>query len=249
MTHLLEFATLIRETGDETPINPLVVFHERENDPDTIREKQQQVKGVINKLDNKAEFHTATRIDNNITNGIVRAAEEIAATSVILGWHTRTTPFNILFGDVLNNLLEKTDRMLIVLKTPSTIRNIKRVLLFVTGDAHLEQGFNQWLEIMVFLAKNLQLKIRINSSSKTTIEAMEHYYDEKNLTKYFEFKELSIQKPKASFLKNNSTDLLVFLHARRSTASYSRHFEHFMNNCMGRFKNNNLVIVYPEQSS
>lgn len=249
MAHLLEFAILIREEGDDTPIHPLVVFQERENNPKTIREKQQQVKRIISNLDSKVEFHTATRIENNITNGIVRAADEITATSIIMGWHTRSTPFSILFGDMLNNLLEKTSRMVIVLKTPSTIRDIRKVLLFATSDAHLEQGFNQWLDMISFLAKNLQLKIKISSSSKLTIDAMQSHYEEINLNKYFEYKEMAIQKPKASFLKNSSADLLIFVHARRATVSYSRHFEHFMNNCMGRFKTNNLVIIYPEQAT
>jgi Kef-type K+ transport system membrane component KefB/nucleotide-binding universal stress UspA family protein len=249
MAQLLEFASLIRDTGDDTPVYPLLVFPERENDQKKIREKQQEVKKVIDILDSEVEFHTGTRIDNNITNGIVRAADEMTATSIIMGWHTRTTPFSILFGDVLNNLLEKTHRMVIVLKTPSTIRDVRKVLLFVTADAHLEKGFSQWLDATALLAKRLQIKFRISSSSISTIQAAQSYLDEKKLTKYFDYKEMAVQKPKGLSLKTQSADMMAFVHARRGSVSYSRHFEHFMNNCMGRFKGNNIIIIYPEQAS
>jgi hypothetical protein len=139
--------------------------------------------------------------------------------------------------------------MTIVLKTPSTIRDIRKVLLFVTADAHLEQGFSHWLDVMALLAKSMQLKTRISCSSRQTINAIQNHYEKNKITKYFEYKEMAVQKPKASFLKTPATDLLVFVHARKATPSYSRNFEHFMNNCMGRFKTNNIIIIYPEQSS
>lgn len=249
MAQLFEFASLIREEGDDTPVYPLIVFQERDNDMGKIQEKQQQVKKIVESMDSNVEFHIGTRIDNNITSGIVRAADEMTATSIIMGWHTHTTPFSILFGDVLNNLLEKTRRMVIVLKTPSTIRDIRKALLFVTADAHLEQGFSKWLDVISLLAKSMQMKIRISSSSRITIDAIQSHYEKNRLTKYFEYKEMAIQKPKALSLKNPAAELFVFVHARRASASYNRHFEHFMNNCMGRFKTNNIIIIYPEQSS
>ena len=249
MSHLLEFAVLIRDKGDEDPVYPLLVFSERDNDRKIIQEKQKQVKDIIENLDSNVKFQTGTRIDNNITDGIVRAADEMTATSIIIGWHTHTTPFSKLFGDILDYLLLKTNRMVLVLKTPSTIRDIKKVLLFVTADAHFEQGFNQWMDVMAVLAQNLQLRISISSSSRQTLEAIKNHHEDNKLTKYFEYKEMTVQKPKTLFRKTPAVDLLVFVHARRASASYNRHFEHLMNNCMGRFKNKNIIIIYPEQVS
>jgi len=249
MAHLLEFAALIREKGDDDPVYPLLVFQERDNDRNIIRQKQKQVKDIIESLDSSVKFQTGTRIDNNITDGIVRAADEMTATSIIMGWHTHTTPFNKLFGDILDYLLLKTNRMVTVLKTPSTIRDIKKVLLFVTADAHFEHGFNQWMDVMAILAKNLQIKIRISSGSQQTMEAIKEYYEDNKLTKYFEYKEMTVQKPKTMFRKTPAVDLLVFVHARRASASYNRQFEHLMSNCMARFKTKNIIIIYPEQVS
>lgn len=249
MANLFEFAGLIKLEGDDMPVYPLTIFSERENDRNKIRKKQAEVQSVIRSLDSETRYEPGSRIDNNITDGIVRAADELTANGIIMGWHTRTTPFNILFGDMLNNLLLKTNRMLLVLKTPSTIRDVRKIHLFVTAEAHYEQGFNQWMDVMEALARRLQLKVRIGSSSRQTLSAIRSYHEDNKLTKYFDYKEIAIQKPKRSSVKDSTTDLLVFVHARRNTLSYNRQFEHFMNNCMGRYKSNNIVIIYPDQSS
>ena len=248
MAHLLEFSLLIKHNDPEVPVYPLTISTDNRNARREIEDSQDRVSRIIRSLHSETRFEVISRIDTNITNGIVRAADEVMATSLVVGWHMRTTPFSILFGDVLNNLLDKTNRMVIVLKTPSTIRDITRIYLFITDGAQYEQGFVQWLDIMEYLAMHLQIKISL-SGGADTINAIRQQYDENSSDKYFEFTKTGGQGPAKGSIRKSTADLLIFVHARRNTISYNRHFEHFMNNHIGRFKTNNVIIIYPEQTS
>ncbi len=248
MENLLDFATLIKEDEDGLPIYPLSVFTNRQKVREQIDEKQKEIVRVIDSMQSDVLFETNTRIDSNVTNGIIRAAEEIVASGIILGWNDKHTPLHILFGNVLNNLLAKTQRMLVVLKTPSTFREIKKITLFCNENAHYEPGFSLWLDSVLNFAKNLQLKITVNCPSEITQEAIRNYLEKNKALKYIEAQNKKV-KPYKQTKDNKSTpsELFIFVSSRRKTVSYSRQFEHSMNNSITRFKRNNIIIIYPEQ--
>jgi len=250
MENLLDFAALIKSDDSVTPIYPLTVFTNRNNEVrQQIDERQKQIEKIIDSLQSEVAFETNTRIDANVTNGIVRAADEIVATGIVMGWNNRSTPLHILFGNVLNKLLEKTGRMLLVLKTPSSFREVKRITLFCSENAQFETGFSLWLDSVINLSKSLQLKFSVNCTSKMTHDAIEAYLVKHNCLKFLESQNSSTnpRKKQRSEIKNSASELLVFVNSRRNTVSYSRQFEHLMNNSINRLKKNNIVIIYPEQ--
>ncbi len=245
MENLLDFAILINDSDSSIPVYPLTVITQGDNVRNKINSSQEKVQKVIDSLQTEVFFETSSRIDNNITNGIVRAAEEVVATTIIIGWNNRTMPLHILFGNILDNLLEKTQRMVLVLKTPSAFRKVSKIFLYCPENTQYEHGFYLWMETLVILAQKLQLKLILRSESEHTLEAIKSFNQKNNLIKYFEFNEN--EKDSNIPIKNSPSDLLIFVHSRKKTISYSRKYEHFMNNSIGIFNNNNIIIIYPEQ--
>ena len=247
MEQLLEFAVLIKDRHESVPIYPLTVFTSQDHIIEKIDENEATIQKVIESLHTDINFETISRIDNNVTNGIVRAAEEIVATALILGWNNHTIPFHILFGSVLDNLLEKTKRMILVLKTPTSFLSLRKISMFCPENAQFENGFSLWLETLTTLAEKLQLKIMINCESELSIEAIKHYIIKNNSSKYFSFHKSRFKKSPDDSIKHTSSELLIFVHSRKNGISHSRTFEHFMNNSINMFKKNNVIIIYPEQ--
>jgi K+-sensing histidine kinase KdpD len=247
MENLLEFAVLIKDNNDTVPVYPLTVFTRHDQVRDKITENKVEIEKVIEKLHTDVTYETLSRIDNNITDGIVRAADEVVATAIIMGWNNRNISFHILFGNVLDNLLEKTQRMLLVLKTPTSFREVKRISLFCPENAQFEKGFSLWLETMKTLAEQLQLKIKINCESELTHDAFKNYVKKSNSLKYFLVHSGDFEKLTDDAVKHTSSELLIFVHSRKKAISYSRTYEHFMNNSINVFKKNNVIIIYPEQ--
>lgn len=247
MEHLLEFAVLIKDNNESIPVYPLTVFTNNNQVRDQIDKNQSAINKVTESIQTEVTFETISRIDNNVTNGIVRAAEEIVATAIILGWNNHTVPFHILFGNVLDNLLEKTERMLLVLKTPTSFREVRNVLMFCPENAQFEHGFSLWLQTLTTLAEKLQLKIKVNCDSEFTNDSIKNYTSKNNSSKYFSFHKKALKSLNDDTIKHSSSELLVFVHARKKSISHSRSFEHFMNNSISMYKKNNVIIVYPEQ--
>ncbi len=247
MENLLEFASLIKREDNNIPVYPLTIFTNRKEVRENINKNQKKVLEVIDSLQSDVSFETSSRIDNNVTNGIVRAAEEVVATSIVMGWNNRSTPFHILFGNVLNNLLEKTERMLLVLKTPSSFRQVRKIHLFCPENTQYEKGFHLWLDTLVYLIKKLQLKAIVYCESRLTLDAVKRYYNRTNTSKYFELQENPVMNQMGNIINHSASELLIFVHSRKKTISYNKNFEHLMNNTISMYNKNNIVIIYPEQ--
>ncbi|NCB07193.1 MAG: cation:proton antiporter, partial [Bacteroidia bacterium] len=247
MENLLEFAMLLKGNNDTVPVYPLTVFTRHDQVRDKITENKAEIEKIINSFQTDVSYETLSRIDNNVTDGIVRAADEVVATAIIMGWNNRNISFHILFGNVLNNLLEKTQRMVLVLKTPTSFREVKRISLFCPENAQFEKGFSLWLEIMKTLAEQLQLKIKINCESELTINSIRKYVDKINASKFFDVQNGDIENLSNGTIKHSASDLLIFVHSRKKAISYSRSFEHLMNNSINIYKKNNVIIIYPEE--
>ncbi len=246
MENLLEFASLIKKEDTTIPIYPLTIFTNRNEIRNKINENQKKIIKIIDSLQSDVSFETSSRIDNNVTNGIVRAAEEIVATAIIMGWNKSKTPFHILFGNVLSNLLDKTERMVLVIKTPSSFRQVQKIHLICPENAQYERGFHLWIDTLVFLIKKLQLKALVDCNSEQTLEAVNHYINRTGKTKYFDLNNNSINQYVNENIRNSPTDLLIFINSRKRTISYNKSYEQVINVNMERFNKNNIVIIYPE---
>lgn len=102
--NLLEFAGLIKNEENNFPVYPLTVFPKYKEVREKISENNEMIKELIKSLHTNFIYKPGTQIDSNITNRILRAAEEIVATTIVMGWNNRTTPYSILFGNVLKKL-------------------------------------------------------------------------------------------------------------------------------------------------
>jgi hypothetical protein len=148
---------------------------------------------------------------------------------------------------VLDNLLEKTERMLLVLKTPTSFREVRNVLLFCPENAQFEHGFSLWLQTLTNLAEKLQLKIKVNCDSELTNDSVKKYAAKNSSLKYFSFHKNAVKNLTDDAINHTPSELLVFVHSRKKAISHSRSFEHFMNSSINMYKKNNVIIVYPEQ--
>ena len=136
---------------------------------------------------------------------------------------------------------------MLVLKTPTSFREVKRISLFCPENAQFEKGFSLWLETMKTLAEQLQLKIKINCESGLTIDSIRKYIEKINASKFFDVQNGNMENLSNGIIKHSVSDLLIFVHSRKKAISHSRSFENLMNNSINIYKKNNVIIIYPEQ--
>lgn len=248
MRNMLEFASLMKEEETLVPIFPLTVIKDKTDARSQIDNNFKTIAKVIETLKTDVPFDIISRIDNSVTNGIARASEELTVTTIIIGWNKVNTPFQILFGGILKNMLQKTGQMLIVLKTPSSMGEVRKIQVYCPENAQYEKGFNLWIDSLLILVQRLQIKVQLNSTSAQTLHAVIRYLGKTKASKYFEMNEQKINQKNRKDIPDTPGELVVFIHSRKNSISYDKGYENHMNRTMERIHKNNIVIIYPEQS-
>jgi hypothetical protein len=248
MANLLEFATTVKESDSISPVYPLSVVTGSTNVQQRIEQNHDMIQQVINQQHSDTPFDIISRIDSTVTNGIVRASHELRTTFLIVGWHGKETTFESLFGGVLNNLLKKTSKMILVVKTPTTeLNELKRINLFVPEYAEFEKGFMQWMDKINLIAKRVKSRITV-FSMPTSLAHIKKTANELGYSNFSEFKQMDSFELNGVIKEKATNELLVLIHFRRKTFSFNRQFDKMVKSISKNNLKNNTIIIYPEQN-
>lgn len=247
MRNLLEFACLIKDEDPAVPIFPLSIATDRERFNSKLEEKHREIETVINTIHSDVHFEITSRLDNNVTGGIGRAAEELDCKLIIIGWNRSHIPIQILLGGILKNLLQKTERMIMVLKTPSNPGEIRRIHLVIPGNAEYEKGFSLWVATLSILVRRLQIKVNVYCKIENTTKAFNDLIRKLKISGYFILPELPGKSDPIEGLPDSRKDMLIFIHTRKEAISFNKMHEQNMNKALDRLQNN-IIIIYPEQA-
>ncbi|MDP4209538.1 MAG: cation:proton antiporter [Bacteroidota bacterium] len=187
-----------------------------------------------------------TRVDINIPSGISRAAKELLATRIVIGWSGRSSTVNYFFGNIIDNLLESTRLMIMVVKINEPIVRLKHIYVMVPVNACKEVGFYGWVNALMSLSKNSGGIIKflapniIMDELKTRMQAYKSFNDN-NYIPYGFYPNISLLP-----IEIEAEDLLVAISARPSMFSFSRR-QIVLPRLMTQLGTKRFMIIYPEQ--
>ncbi|GAL83870.1 sodium/hydrogen exchanger [Sporocytophaga myxococcoides] len=246
----IDMAAMLKESDKSQPIYAVSVVNDDEEARDKLIQNKKMVERAIkHAASSENKLEVVSRIDLNIANGIARAVKELMITEIIIGWHEKNTTTEKLFGTVLENLVYRTDQMIVVTHTHQPLNTIKKIIVMVPPNAELEIGFKRWIHMVKKLSKQINsqviffgvseslqhLKKAVNES-KPGIDA-----DYKGFSDWDDFPFFSGQ------LKGD--DLFIAISARRSTLSHTIFMDSIPKLLQKYFDKNNFMLVYPEQFS
>ena len=247
VTSLIDFAVLMKDPANKNPIYALSVV----NEDDAAGAAMQNGKKILE----QATVHAAaterkveqiSRVDVNITNGIVHSAKEHKITDIIIGWNPKPQVADKLFGGLMENLLHRTEQTVVVTRSIQPLNTIKRLVVVVPPDAILEPGFYAWLRITRLLAKQIDAKM-VFYGSETLKDWLDRLSKLKKTSFDFEHHDSegweSFLKMQKAVVKN---DLVVVISARKGTLSYQSHFERIPAQLSKHFVDNSFCIIFPE---
>jgi hypothetical protein len=245
---LFQVAMLTRQSETETIINPLFII----SDGQDVKDSVMQVKTKMEQLVQHAAatdlaVTPITRVDINIPTGISRTVKELLATKIIMGWSTRHSTANYIFGNIIDNLLENTEQMVMVVRTNKLINLLDRIVVFVPQNADREVGFLGWVNVVIALAKRTNGKL-VFLSNAVTLEILKKQLKEFKISGFSEYVVFEYY-PNISRNPINLTekDIAIAIAARPATISYSRRQLILPKLISLLPENYNFIIVYPEQ--
>ncbi|MBD2579451.1 cation:proton antiporter [Oscillatoria sp. FACHB-1406] len=217
-------AMLVRqEAGELIPLS-VVRAHVHMDEPqlnDALVESQQRLKSSQEIAE---EFGVSVkpmmRIDDDVTNGISRAARECNASLVVMGW-SRTRLRSRLFGTIIDRVFWASHCPVAVVRLLEEPKNIRRVLVPIQN---LSSSSIRVLRFAQLFARTNQatvtlLRVRNNSKSREPLESFEaklkQAFASVDSEVHMEVKSIAGDNVAQSILTEVQDFDLVVLHSRR----------------------------------
>jgi nucleotide-binding universal stress UspA family protein len=247
--HLVDFAILLKETHSGTPLYPLAVVKDAEDTPTQLVKQNKMLEQAIHHaaaVDEKVQL--VTRIDMNVSSGVLRAVRELLITKVVIGWNGRVTAEQRVFGSILDNLLAQSYQAVYVCKLLHPLSTMTRMVVAVPANAGLEKGFSAWVLDLHRMAKQIGVSMIIYADADTR-QRMETLFSRTALNVEKTFRDGTgwpLEGGPAGHVTPD--DLLVVVSARAATLSYDGYLDRIPRQLAREFETISFVILYPEQT-
>ena len=252
MEALLDFTLMVKDPANAAPIYPLVVVQDDEEAKEKIFVSNKMMeKMVIHAAASESNVQVVTRVDLNVTDGISRAVKELLISDVVLGWSDKNSATDRLFGNIFgtttDNVLQSVWETVYVCQLNHPINTTKKMVLVLPQNTEYELGFAHYIQKIILLAKQAGAKIVVYSTGRTQA-ALQRFIAEVKASVEITYKHLDNLEDFLVLARNISRDdLLVVVSARKGTLSYQPYLENIPVRIGRHFKDNNVVLVYPEQ--
>ncbi|MDP2187541.1 MAG: cation:proton antiporter [Sphingobacteriaceae bacterium] len=244
---LMELAVLIKEPANKRPIFALSVLNEANSGPAALAASYKVLERAAKigaATDNRVEM--LTRVDVNITNGIVYAAKENKISEIIIGWNPKPLVVDKFFGSIMENLLRRTEQTIVVSRAVQPNNTIKRLLVVVPQHAEFEPGFMVWLRLIRHFVKQTGSKLLFYGSPQL----------EERLLQVSKHKKTAFDFQFSPFLdwedflvlgrEVQKNDLFMVISARKGTLSHQALLDKVPSQLSKYFQDNSFTIVFPE---
>ncbi len=246
MANLIDFALLIKTQDLSEPVYVASIV----KDGNEARKKMLFVRDYLEKAFAghnilQENIKIITRIDLNVTNGILRTAKELLATDVIIGWGEKKKTSQKLFGSVFDHLL-KNSITLYVCNLHNSLSTIKRINLIIPENTELEADFKNCIERIIRLPVKRRNETLFVTTSEQTNLKIEEILSRKLRKKYFQFRMFNSITELEQILKIFFTyDMNILFFARKNYVSYNSQIENFFKKYISENSQANFILIIP----
>ncbi|WP_225742810.1 cation:proton antiporter [Marinilactibacillus sp. Marseille-P9653] len=249
MESLIDLASMIRESNTyEEALHPLTVVQKDINAARDEVANAEKMLGHALMYASGAEIPILpmTRVDQNVSNGIIRAMAERRIDTVVIGWNAERK-FNQVFGNVIDRVVEQTTQSILVTKLDHPLEITRRIVLIIPRGADRKGGFSKAIEKVKTLA------VRLSASLLVLVieDAKSIYEDHMNKIKPdppVETREIedwkTLQETYVYNLKDD--DIVVIMSARKGTIAWHPQLEELPKS-LAKVKPKSFIVYYPEE--
>jgi len=242
---LLDFAILLKDPKAKAPITMLSVVPNDAAAEENIANARTKIDSVLlhaSASETKVDF--ITTIDHNPGSGISRASKEVLANLIVLGWPTKKGFIHQLMGEVLEQVLENTDKMVFITNTDKVSMSYKRILLICSPLSELEPNFTSWLRKVNNLANELVVPVLVYCEEKLK-EAILGTAKAKKMAAKFSFQTQSWDSLEDIALASKPDDMILLISARPGAVSNTTALDKLPAKLENLFEQNHRVIIIP----
>jgi len=146
---LMELGMLLRGRDSHEPLLPLrVVTGEYEVTTDVAANERMLFGTIAQATAADVPVVPAIRVAAGVSEGIRRAAVELRASTVLLGWSAAGAVGSAVFGGIMDDVLHTCPSRVIACRLIQPLNTVKQVLLAIPPNAEREAGFTATLQLV-----------------------------------------------------------------------------------------------------
>ncbi|MFC3197411.1 cation:proton antiporter [Parapedobacter deserti] len=248
MESLLDFATLIKSKHSPHPLTVLTVVPNNEMAEQNLQRARKNLDSTAKYASgSETEVNMMATIDHNIASGISRAAREIGADGILLGWPSKPGIIEKMVGEKTESILNQTDTNLFMCHVDQPLITQKRIVAFFPPLSESELGFDFCMEKILRLSLELTVAIHYVCAARTETAIADYLKRNKNSTRVFfsyhdEWEDLAELR---KFVKEN--DLIVFVSSRQGEVSYRHSFDGIPKKLGRVYAQHNRILIFPSR--
>lgn len=243
---LVELAILMRNVRGSSKLYALHVRNDNTGSSRAVsRSSLEQASKAAAAADYRIE--TIDRFDLNTVTGVLNTINERDITEIILGMHRRTTVIDSFFGSKIEQLLDSTNKMVIISRCFIPLNAVTRIVVWVPMKAQYETGFSGWVSAIARLTHQIGCRVIFCCSNEAQPLIRGVIY-QGNYGIRCEFR--TVEQWDDFILMSNrilDDDLFVVIGARVNSLSFDSTMVEMPQFLQKYFQRNNLLVIYPEQ--
>ena len=243
---LVDLALTIREPRSAEPIRAMTVVEPGEG-------VEGRVARAESTLDRTAEYaagaevpvNTQTRLNYNLASGIANAVVENRITTVIIGWDGARSRQQRVFGDVIDQVLGRTNQLVLVSRVRETLSTTREIVLILPPEIDHNAGFHEAIHTIKTIGSQTGAPIRAIVIGDSR-DQCERAYARIEPGVETSFEGVSDWKALLNLLRDDvsSTDLVICLSARRGTRGWHPQLG-TLPKSISTLVDGDFIVVYP----
>jgi hypothetical protein len=167
------------------------------------------------------------------------------ANTILLGWPRKKGFIDKLMGEVLEQVLENTDKMVIITNTDGIAMTYSGVRLICPPLAEMEKNFALWLKKVDKLAAELSVPIDV-CANENTADAIRKMQDKKAYSANYSFKLMStFEKMEEIAAQCSPEEIIILISARPGAVSDTNELDSLPKRMENIFEKNHRLIIIP----
>lgn len=246
MEKIIDFAALIKSKKSKYPIHVVSVVRNNEMAESNLSKAKENLNSMKQYASgSETEVEIDTIVDMNIASGISRAARDIQANFLILGWPSASNFVEKFVGEKTESILNRTTANLFMCRFNKPFTSQTKISVFVPPYAQHEVGFICWLDKILKLAAELSLPLSFICNERTDHDIKEYLRDIENAipVHYDHYEDWDNILGLSTYTNENA--ILTFVSARQGSVSYRDSLDGLANKLERYYSKQNLILIFP----
>lgn len=189
-----------------------------------------------------------TRVDQNISNGILKATRDLRVNCIISGWDGDKSSITKIFGYVLDPIIENSSQLVIINKIVHSFRSYNRIILVIPPMIERQRGYEEAFGVIKNIAEQLQTSM-VLVTSEETVKTNSKIINKIKNTFLQSIVRVQSWKSITDILDEQikESDIIILLSARITKPAWQPMLNKLPGIISKRYTKNNVMIIFPSE--